>query len=90
MASTLPTFAVLIAPAEAIDLERDLQGLVDRFKKLGRRIRKRSIDLEDAVTHSSDVSVRRSTDISIWYREPSLLYTSSNGSGSVDEYVNVF
>ncbi len=56
MASTLPTLSALIAPGEATDLEIELQQLGDRFRKLARRLRKRSIDLEDAVTHSIDVS----------------------------------
>uniref|UniRef100_A0A5K3FG96 KASH domain-containing protein n=1 Tax=Mesocestoides corti TaxID=53468 RepID=A0A5K3FG96_MESCO len=60
VSSTAATLSTLIAPKEAANLGSQLQQSSDRFRRLAKRIRNRSIDLEDAVTSLIDVNDRLS------------------------------
>ncbi|CDS39395.1 Spectrin alpha actinin [Echinococcus multilocularis] len=56
--STAAALSALTAPSEADGVDTRIQQSVMRFRKLSKRIRNRSIDLEDAVTNSFDVNDR--------------------------------
>lgn len=57
--STVAALSALTAPSEAAILDGQMQKVAERFRKLAERVRSRSIDLEDAVTNSIDVSIYR-------------------------------
>ncbi|VUZ50157.1 unnamed protein product [Hymenolepis diminuta] len=56
--STVAALSALIAPSEAADLDAKVQRVAERFRRLAKRVRNRSIDLEDAVTNSIDINDR--------------------------------
>lgn len=55
--STAAALSALTAPSEVPDLDAHVHQVTDRFRKLAKRVRNRSIDLEDAVANSIDVRI---------------------------------
>lgn len=56
MAMTASSLTALISTADGAEINALLQAASDKFRKIGRRIRKGASELEEAVVHSSDVS----------------------------------
>ncbi|VDM16562.1 unnamed protein product [Hydatigera taeniaeformis] len=54
--STAAALSALTAPSESTSVDTKIKQSSLRFRKLAKRIRNRSIDLEDAVTNSIDVN----------------------------------
>ena len=55
--SMAAAFSALIAPSEAEVVDLKVQQISERFRRISKRVRNRSIDLEDAVTNSIDVGL---------------------------------